>query len=107
MIYLHVDVTKMLEKEGVTVTVVQFGARKADCQPVLPLSDAARERVQADVDAVGELFVGSVARYRGISAAKVRAQEAGVFMGANAREAGLVDAGGKARRRRSARWPGR
>jgi len=92
VIYLHVDLTKMLEKDGVTVTVLQYGARKADGQPVITLSDAARERMQADIDAVGEIFIGSVARYRGISAPKVRAQEADVFLGAKALQAGLVDA---------------
>lgn len=92
VICLHVDVTRMLEKEGVTVTVLQYGARKADGQPVLALSKEARSRMQADIDTVGELFVASVARYRGLSAARVRAQEAGVFMGEKARQAGLVDA---------------
>ncbi len=91
VICLHVDVSKMLEKEGLTVTVLKYGANKADGQPVIPLSDAARDRIQADIDTIGELFVDSVARYRGIAATKVRAQEAGVFLGAKARDAGLAD----------------
>ena len=92
VICLHVDVTKMLVKEGVTVTVLQYGARKADGQPVVPLSDAARKRMQGDVDTLGELFVSSVARYRRMSGAKVRGQQAGVFLGAKAVDAGLADA---------------
>jgi signal peptide peptidase SppA len=92
VIALHVDVTKMLEKEGVTVTVVQYGARKADGQPMVPLSAAARKQMQADVDTLGELFVGSVARYRRLPATKIRDQQAAVFLGARALEAGLVDA---------------
>lgn len=92
VICLHVDVTKMLEREGVTVTVLQFGERKADGQPVLPLSAAARSALQADVDALGEMFVGSIARYRGISPNRIRAQQAAVFLGAKARDAGLADA---------------
>lgn len=92
VICLHVDVTRMLEKEGVTVTVLQYGARKADGQPVIALSKDARARMQADIDTVGELFVSSVARYRGMPAARVKAQEAGVFMGDRARQVGLVDA---------------
>jgi signal peptide peptidase SppA len=92
VICMHVDVTGMLEKEGVTVTVLQFGARKADGQPVVKLSDDARTAMQADIDTIGELFVTTVGRYRGISANKVRDQEAAVFMGAKARDAGLVDA---------------
>lgn len=92
VIVLHADLSKMLANEGVTVTVIQYGARKADGQPAIPLTDPARQALQDDVDMVGELFVDTVARYRGISAAKVRATEAAVYLGAAGRDAGLVDA---------------
>lgn len=92
VICLHADVTKMLEKEGITVTVLTYGANKADGNPAMPLSDAARARMQADIDVVGELFVASIARYRRMSASAIHNQEAGVFMGVRALEAGLVDA---------------
>jgi signal peptide peptidase SppA len=93
VICLRVDISKMLEKDGVTVTILQYGARKADGQPVIPISPAERDAMQADIDACGELFVNSVARYRpSLSAAAIRATEAGVFMGAKALAAGLADA---------------
>jgi signal peptide peptidase SppA len=92
VIVLHVDLSRMLEKEGVTVTVLQFGDRKADGQPAIPLSDPAREALQADIDTVGELFVNSVAYYRGLEPARVRATEAAVFLGQAGVKAGLVDA---------------
>lgn len=92
VIVLHVDLSRLLEKEGVTVTVLQYGARKADGQPALPLSSEARTALQRDIDTVGELFVEAVARYRGLSARRVREQEAAVFMGAAGVEAGLADA---------------
>lgn len=91
VIVLHADLTRMLDKEGVTVTVIQYGARKADGYPVLPLSTEARQTLQADVNAIGELFVGSVARYRRVPAARVREQEARCFLGEAGRTAGLVD----------------
>jgi capsid assembly protease len=91
VIVLHADVSRLLDKEGITVTILQFGARKADGQAAIPLSDPARTALQADVDTVGQLFVDSVARYRGISASRVRAQEATVFMGERAAAAGLAD----------------
>lgn len=91
VIVLHVEMTKLLAKEGVTVTVLHYGARKADGQPVIPLGKEARAALQADIDTVGELFVQSVARYRGLPATKVRGQEAAVFLGRNAVMAGLVD----------------
>jgi capsid assembly protease len=92
VVVVHCDLSRMLDKEGVTVSIIQYGARKADGQPSIPLSDPARAALQADCDTVGELFVNSVARYRGISAQRVRATEAAVFLGGAGRDAGLVDA---------------
>lgn len=92
VIMLHCDLSRLLDKEGVTVTVIQYGAKKADGQPVIPLSASARETLQADINTVGELFVNSVSRYRRIPAARVREQEAAVYMGGAGRAAGLVDA---------------
>lgn len=91
VIVLHCDLSKMLANEGVTVTVIQYGARKADGSPVIPLDDPARQALQADVDTVGELFVQSVARYRRLPTARVRATEAAVFLGQAGCEAGLAD----------------
>jgi signal peptide peptidase SppA len=91
VIAMHVDVTKALEKMGITVTTVQYGSRKSDSYPTTPLSDEARARVQQDINVMGELFVETVARNRGISAEKVRATEAGCFLGAAGVEQGLAD----------------
>ena len=91
VIVIHADLSRALDREGLTVTIVQHGARKADGQPVIPLSDPARAALQVDVDAVGELFVGSVALYRGISAQRVRDTEAAVFLGRAGIAPGLVD----------------
>jgi len=90
-IVLHVDLSRMLDREGVTVSIIQYGARKADGQPSIPLSDPARAALQADVDTVGELFVRSVARYRGLASARIRATEAAVFLGSAGQAVGLVD----------------
>lgn len=92
VITMHVDVTGALEQWGVKVSTIQFGARKSDHYPTTPLSDEARARIQADIDTMGELFVDTVARNRGIESAKVRKTEAGIFLGANGLEQGLVDA---------------
>jgi signal peptide peptidase SppA len=91
VITMHVDVTKALEKMGITVTTVQYGSRKSDSYPTTPLSEEARARIQQDIDTMGELFVEIVARNRGIAAAKVRATEAGCFLGADGVEQGLAD----------------
>lgn len=91
VVAMHVDWSQALAKEGIAVTFIQYGARKTDGASEKPLSDDARARAQKDVDAMGELFVATVARNRGLSADKVRATEAGVYLGAAAIEQGLAD----------------
>ena len=92
VITMHLDVTAALEQAGLKVTTIQYGGRKSDSYPTTPLSDEARDRMQAQIDTLGEMFVALVARNRGIDAAKVRATEAGTFLGQAAVDAGLADA---------------
>lgn len=88
----HFDVSEMLSKFGVKVTYIQFGERKTDGAAEKPLSGEALERFQADIDAMGELFVNTVARNRDIPAAKVRDTQAATFLGPAGVVAGLADA---------------
>jgi capsid assembly protease len=92
VVTMHLDLSGMMSNMGAKATFVQFGARKTDYSPFKPLSDEARDRMQADVDAVGEMFVDMVCRNRGLSQDKVRQTEAGVFMGKAGIEANLADA---------------
>lgn len=73
---------------GVEVTVLTSGARKADGNPLLPMTDAARGALQAGVDALAGVYFAHVAEMRGIDAAPL---EAAMFVGAGAKAAGLVD----------------
>jgi signal peptide peptidase SppA len=90
VICAHVDFSKALSGAGIAVTFISYGARKTDGAPEKPLSDEALAVFQADVDTMGELFVETVARNRGLSADQVRATEAGTFLGAKGVEAGLA-----------------
>ena len=85
------DISKMLTDDGITVNVFQFGARKVDGMPEIPLPPEARSRFQADVDMLGELFCETVARNRGIDANAVRAMEAMNYFGADGVAKGLAD----------------
>jgi len=62
----HVDMSRLLANDGITVTQIYAGAAKVDGNPYEPLSAGARERFQADVDAIYEQFVPAVATYRGL-----------------------------------------
>ena len=92
VICAHVDFSKALTDNGINVTLITYGARKADGNEYLPLSKEALDRFQADVDTMGELFVDTVARNRGMAASKVRATQASTYLGANGVNIGFADA---------------
>lgn len=90
---VHLDISERDRMEGFNFTTIFAGARKNDLNPHEPLSDEARERLQADVDGIYDLFIEVVARHRAaMSAAQVRATEAATFAADEAIEIGLVDA---------------
>ncbi len=88
---VHTDVSGMLERVGIKTTVIKSGEKKALFSPLSPLSAVARDTLQAEVDRVADLFIGSVARARGLHASAVRGFEAGTFEGEAAVAAGLAD----------------
>jgi signal peptide peptidase SppA len=92
VIAMHVDISRMLEEAGVKISIIQYGERKAELYPMQPLSEGARNRLQADVDSMGEMFVSLVARNRNIDADQVRSTEAGLYLGGDGVTAGLADA---------------
>jgi capsid assembly protease len=90
----HVDYSKYLENAGVKVTYIKFGAHKTDGNPNEPLGDSARERIQATIDRMGEIFVASVAANRGMDEAAVRATEALTYVAEEAVAIGFADSVG-------------
>lgn len=88
---MHVDLSRALDKDGITVTLIQFGAHKTEGNAYEPLSKAALGRLQSWIDKQGEIFVETVARNRGLTPAKVRATEADCFFGADGVRAGFAD----------------
>ena len=87
-----VDMSEALSKAGVKVELITFGARKADGSEFGPLSKEARARFQADVDMMGNLFVDTVARNRGLDRSVVLETEASTFMGSAGVDVGFADA---------------
>jgi signal peptide peptidase SppA len=91
VICMHVDMSQALSKAGIDVTLIQYGARKADGNEFNPLTQEALARVQKDVNAMGEIFVRTVARNRNLKTATVRGTEAGTFLGAAGVDIGFAD----------------
>ena len=94
VIALQIEVSAALEKAGIAVNVIRFGARKAEGNPFEPLGKPARAGLQADIDTLGQLFAATVAanRGRGLTAEAVIGLEAATFLGEAGVGVGLVDA---------------
>ncbi len=92
VIAMHADFSRALDEDGITVTVIKHGARKADGNPYQPLEGPALSRLQADIDTLGAIFSETVARFRRSTPAAIEAMEAGTYLGAEAVTAGLADA---------------
>lgn len=93
----HVEVSKMLEQQGITPTVLRAGEHKALASQYEPLSDKARAQMQERLDAVYTQFVDHVANARGVSYPVAHSKMANgkEFFGEAALSAGLVDHIGK------------
>lgn len=92
VIAMHVDRSAADAQDGLAYTAIYAGSRKNDYSPHTPLSDAARNALQAEVDRLYALFVAHVAAMRGMPEADVRATEAELFFGDNAVLLKLADA---------------
>ena len=87
----HMDRSAMAEKMGVKVTTVFAGAHKNDLSPHEPISDQSLKVLTDLVNDGYDMFVSAIAEYRGMSAAQIRATEAGLYRGQAAINAGLAD----------------
>ena len=92
----HMDISGLLEKNGVTITLISHGAHKVDGHPYAPLPDDVKARIQARVDEVGVEFEAAVARGRGVAKKDVVESFGGgeVFRGKQAIALGMADKAG-------------
>lgn len=91
VITMHLDWTQRIKEDGLKVTIITFGSRKAEGSPLRELSEEAFNAIQQDINAMGELFVSTVARNRGMSAKVIKSTQAASFMAADGVEIGLAD----------------
>ncbi len=93
VLVMHADYSQRLSDEGLAVTMIHAGAHKVDANPFEPLPDDVRADLQAEVGALRDLFLETVAAGRGdrLSAADAGQTQARVYRGAQAVAAGLAD----------------
>ena len=92
VVMMHVDQSVRDAKQGVTYTPVYAGDRKVDFSSHAPLSDAALQVAQDEVDRVYDLFVAAIADGRSMDPQAVRDTQAGLFHAKAALDLGLIDA---------------
>ncbi|QII37505.1 S49 family peptidase [Rouxiella badensis] len=91
VIVMHVDWSQKIKNDGLQVTIITYGDRKAESNPYEPLSETAHKAIQSDINEMGRLFVSTVSRNRGITEKTVRDTEAACFLGADGVQLGLAD----------------
>lgn len=91
VVWMHCDFSQALTDAGIKVTFVKRGSQKVDGAPEIPLSDEALARIQGEIDVIGEMFEGAVARNRGLSTASIREMNAATFLGGEGVSRSLAD----------------
>lgn len=90
---VHRDLSRAMQNDGVTHTVIRAGKYKAEALPFEPLSADARQEMQARVDEAYDQFIGALARGRDVSPSAVRSSfgEGRVLSAQRALAAGMID----------------
>ncbi|HHG8599211.1 S49 family peptidase [Morganella morganii] len=91
VIVIHCDWSQRIKDDGLKVSIITYGNRKAESNPYVALSDEAKAAIQHDVDEMGRLFVSTVSRNRGLSEAVIRNTQAACYLAAEGVHMGLAD----------------
>lgn len=90
---VHTDISRALDADGITQTVIRSGPYKALGHPSEKLSSLANQVLTDQVQETADVFTEHVAQQRGMPAEKVDTEvgQGRMFMGSKAVEAGLAD----------------
>lgn len=91
VIMLHADLTAALEEEGVKVTHIRSGDRKARGGPYEVLDAKTLAHLQAQCNEVADMFADLVARNMGLSKKAILETEGLDYMGNHAKAIGFVN----------------
>ena len=90
-VWMHTDLSKALDKAGVSVSYVYAGKHKIDGNPTEPLPKDVRASIQSEIDHAYTMFVDMVAARRPMTARQIRGTEAAMFRATEAVDIGLAD----------------
>lgn len=86
----HTDYSKMLDERGIKITFIHAGDHKVDGNSTEPLPEAVKNRMQARIDGLYDIFVSTTARNLGIDEQIIRDTEALTYSAEEAVELGLA-----------------
>lgn len=92
-VVMHADYSRALEEDGVNITLIHSGTHKVDGNPYEPLPEDVQSKIQAELDAVRQLFADTVALGRDgkLTADQALATEAQTYSAQQAVDLGLAD----------------
>jgi ClpP class serine protease len=91
VVAMHIDQSGWDAQMGLAFTYIFAGSHKVDYSPHAPLSPEAMASVQENIDTAYDIFVNTVARNLGLTAAAVKASEANIYQGKQAVDIGFAD----------------
>ena len=92
VVAVHASYEKMLDNEGIVVTIIQAGDKKTDGTPYKNLTDSAKTDIQQRVNENYAEFTALVADNRNLSVDDVIKTQAACYTAKDAMELGLIDA---------------
>ena len=86
----HMDASEAIKKYGYKITFIHAGKHKVDGNPYEKLPEAVKNRMQARIDGLYDIFVSTVARNLGLDEQVVRDTEALTYSAEEAVELGFA-----------------
>ena len=86
----HVNASGAMDRLGYKITFIHAGKHKVDGNPYESLPEAVKNRMQARIDGLYDIFVSTVARNLGLDDQAVRATEALTYSAEDAVELGFA-----------------
>lgn len=96
VMFIHKEYSQALSDAGIKVTIIRAGDQKALNNPYEPLSEKAKANLQAQANLLYDIFLGTVAKSRGVTSAVADTNfgQGRMFLGQQAVDVGLMDAVG-------------
>lgn len=91
VITAHTSYEKMLDDQGIKITLITSGKNKADGNPYSDLPDEVLAKIEANLLEIHTMFAERVASFRGISVEAVFNTQASTYLGKQALEVNLID----------------